>query len=88
MIYLVMPTILEIFGWRLFFYSNENDEPIHVHARKAEMECKYWINVTGYDLEEAYAFGLKAKDKREIRKIIFDHFDYIVDRWNEFQERK
>lgn len=88
MLYLFMPTILEILGWRFFFYSNENDEPIHVHVRKAEMECKYWINVKDFDIREAYSFGLKVKDKRIVRKIIFDHFDYIVDKWDEFQRRK
>ncbi len=29
---LIMPTILFIYGWRLFFYSNEGTEPIHIHA--------------------------------------------------------
>ena len=38
-----MPTILFVDGWRLFFYSNEGSEPIHIHAIKANMECKYWI---------------------------------------------
>jgi hypothetical protein len=38
-----MPTILFIFGRRLFFYSNEGSEPIHVHAEKGDMECKYWL---------------------------------------------
>ncbi|MGQ9799786.1 MAG: DUF4160 domain-containing protein [Ignavibacterium sp.] len=26
-----MPTILFINGWRFFFYSNEMNEPIHIH---------------------------------------------------------
>ena len=58
-----MPTILEILGWRLFFYSNENDEPIHIHARKAGMECKYWIDIKEFDIKEAYSFGLRIKIK-------------------------
>ncbi|MEQ8955495.1 MAG: DUF4160 domain-containing protein [Gammaproteobacteria bacterium] len=36
-----MPTILLQAGWRVFFYSNEGDEPIHVHFRKGEIECKF-----------------------------------------------
>ena len=80
--------ILEILGWRLFFYSNENNEPVHIHAKKAGMECKYWINIEEFDIIEAYSFGLKDKDKRQIRRIIFDHFDYIVDQWKEFERRK
>lgn len=83
-----MPTILEILGWRLFFYSNERNEPMHIHARKGNAECKYWINVNSYDLKEAFSNGLKVKDKREVRKIIFDHFDYIVEQWDKFQKGK
>ena len=83
-----MPTILEILGWRLFFYSNENNELIHIHSRKAGMECKYWIDLKEFDIKEAYSFGLKEKDKRQIRRIIFDHFDYIIDQWNDFERRK
>ncbi len=83
-----MPAILEILGWRLFFYSNERNEPIHVHARKAEAECKYWIDVEDFDIIEACAFNLGPKDRRQIRKIIFDHFDYIVEQWDEFQRRR
>ena len=83
-----MPTILEILGWRLFFYSNEANEPIHIHARKAEIECKFWIDVKNYNIAEAYSYGLKPRDQREIRKIIFDHFDYIVQQWEKFHGGK
>jgi len=77
-----MPTILIIAGWRLFFYSNESNEPIHIHAEKAGMECKYWLDVEEYDLKEAYVYNLTVQAKREIKKIIYDHFDYIVSEWN------
>ena len=39
-----MPTILLIQGWRFFFYRNEGNEPMHIHGRKGDAECKYWIN--------------------------------------------
>lgn len=57
---------------------------MHIHARKAGAECKFWIDAGNYNIREAYAYGLKARDKREIRKIIFDHFEYIVRQWEEF----
>jgi hypothetical protein len=81
-----MPTILVIFGWRLFFYANEGNEPIHVHCRKGGMESKYWLNSETYELEEAFSFNLSSKDRREIRKIIFEHFDYIEEQGDEFQK--
>ena len=83
-----MPTILLLLGWRLFFYSNESNEPMHVHCRKGQMECKFWIDEHGYDIRAAYAYGLSPKDEREIRKIIFDHFDLIANEWNVFQQRR
>ncbi len=38
-----MPTILRINGFRFFFYSNENDEPAHVHVEKGDAEGKIWL---------------------------------------------
>jgi len=48
-----MPTVLLISGWRLFFYSNEGHEPVHIHAEKAEMECKYWLHRDTFEIREA-----------------------------------
>jgi hypothetical protein len=79
-----MPTILLISGWRVFFYSNEGDEPVHVHARKADMECKLWLHDDTYTIEEAWSNGLTPSARREIRKIIFDHFEYILMKWNDY----
>jgi hypothetical protein len=82
-----MPTVLLIAGWRFFFYSNESNEPIHIHAQKAEMECKYWIDEENYDLKEAFTFNMGTKDKRDVKKIIFSNFEYIVDQWNLFKSK-
>jgi hypothetical protein len=83
-----MPTILVILGWRLFFYANEGNEPIHVHCHKGDMECKYWLNRENFDLDEAFAYNMSPRDKRQIRKIIYEHFEYIEQQWDEFQRRR
>jgi hypothetical protein len=77
-----MPTILYIHGWRLFFYSNEGAEPIHVHAEKGDMECKFWLLTSEVDIKEEFGFNLTPAARREIRKIIFQHFDLIVESWH------
>jgi hypothetical protein len=41
-----------------------------------------------FDIEEAFAFNMSPRDVREIRKIIFDHFEYIEKQWEEFQKRR
>jgi hypothetical protein len=77
-----MPTILVIRGWRVFFYANENREPIHVHAQNGNAECKFWLHPELFDVEEAWAHGLTPRLRREIRQIIFDHFEDIIAEWN------
>lgn len=83
-----MPTVLFISGWRFFFYANERDEPIHIHCRKAEKECKYWLDTENFDVKEAYTFNMNNKDKRQVKKIIFEYFEYIENEWNQFEERR
>ena len=82
-----LPTILQILGWRLFFYANEGNEPMHVHCRKGNLECKYWMDPRRFDIEEAFSFNLSPSDTRQIRKIIYEHFEYIAQQWDEFQRR-
>lgn len=79
-----MPTILFIRGWRLFFYANERSEPPHIHARKGNAECKYWLLAESFDIREAYAYGMYPADQRAIRQIIFEHFEYIMSEYDKF----
>jgi Ni,Fe-hydrogenase maturation factor len=65
-----MPTILFIYGWRLFFYSNEGLEPIHVHAEKGDMECKFWLLLDEVEIQEAFSYNMTPTAKKEIKKII------------------
>lgn len=76
-----MPTILMKNGWRLFFYTNERNEPPHIHARKGDMECKYWLNADQFDIEEAYSYHVTLAEQRQIRRIIFDNFDYLLEEY-------
>ncbi|MBN2442009.1 MAG: DUF4160 domain-containing protein [Spirochaetales bacterium] len=83
-----MPTVLFIFGWRLFFYANEGEEPIHIHCQKGDCECKYWLDPANFEIREAYSYNISPGLRRAIRKIIYNHFDYIVEEWNKFQEQR
>jgi len=78
-----MPTVLYVQGWRLFFYSNEGDEPVHVHAAKGDAECKYWLNADVFDIIENFEWNCTPRLRRGIRQIIFEHFDQIVAAWRE-----
>ena len=83
-----MPSVMQMLGWRLYFFANERNEPIHVHCDKAEIRCKFWIDVDDFSIRTEYALNASPRDLREIKKVIYEHFDVIVDAWNKFQERK
>jgi hypothetical protein len=67
---------------------NEGNEPLHVHARKGEAECKFWLRQDVYDIEEVWSHRTTPRLRREIRRIIFEHFDLIAEEWSRrFGER-
>lgn len=68
-----MPTVLVVQGWRIFFYSNEGDEPMHVHAVKGDAECKYWLYPDRFDIALEFEYNSTPRLRREIRQIIFEH---------------
>ena len=82
-----MPTILLRKGWRIFFFANEGDEPIHVHCRKGQANAKFWIHPAEYNITPVYVRYMTKPQERELRRILFDHFDEIVVAWNEFKQR-
>jgi hypothetical protein len=55
---LPMPTVMRIGGFRFFFYSNENDEPRHIHVKDADHEAKYWLE----PLELAWNRGFNTRE--------------------------
>ena len=40
-----------------------------------------------FDLDEVYVYDMSPRDTREIKQIIFEHFEYIELQWDEFQGR-
>jgi len=66
-----MPTILYVQGWRFHFYSNQGNEPMHVHAVKGDAECKYWLYPDRFDIEEEFEYNCTPRLRREVRQIVF-----------------
>jgi len=62
-----MPTVLRIGRFRFHFYSNEGDEPAHIHVRSPEGECKFWLE----PVELARNNGIAAHDLRQIERHVF-----------------
>jgi len=74
-----MPTILEIEGFRFFFYSADRNEPPHIHVRKAGQEAKFWLD----PIRPARLGGFKRNDLRRMIEILEENQEHILERWNE-----
>ncbi|MFZ6052381.1 DUF4160 domain-containing protein [Halocola ammonii] len=76
-----MPTILEVNGYRVFFYSNENNEPIHVHIAKGGAAAKWWLKP---GVREEYSYGFTPKERKRIGEIVRENSQLIKQKWNEY----
>jgi len=50
-----MPTVLNIDGYRFFFYSRENGEPPHIHVEYGDKLAKYWLDPLDLPYQDASA---------------------------------
>ncbi len=83
-----MPTVLFKNGWRFFFFANEGNEPIHIHVMKAEKSCKYFLNEDQIEINLSTQRNMRNKDIKEVKEIIFENFNYIVETWKKFHKEK
>lgn len=75
-----MPTIRSISGpFRLYFYSFDCNEPMHVHVRRERSTCKFWLE----PIELAANTGFSPRDLNTIRQLIESHLSRIVEAWHE-----
>jgi hypothetical protein len=76
-----VPTVLTENGYRFYFYSNENEEPMHVHVEKGGGLGKIWLKPV---VKMAYFTGLSTREEKQIMNIIADHEEYLIKKWNEY----
>ena len=75
-----MPTIFVVHGYRFFFFSNEGNEPVHIHIERGEKHAKFWIDPIC--LARNYKFT--SVELGKIMEIIEDRKNEIEGRWNEY----
>ncbi len=79
-----MPTVKNISGpYRFFFYSFDCAEPKHVHVRREQMTCKFWIEPVSLSKNN----GFSPRELNEIRKQIQMNIEKIREAWDEHCEQ-
>lgn len=79
-----MPTVLRIDGYRFFFFSNEGNEPVHIHVESGDGYCKFWLNPTSL----AYSTGYNSSELNKISKLVEANNEKIETSWDEYFSQK
>ncbi len=74
-----MPTILRIGRYRFHFFSNEGEEPPHIHVKAGEDQAKFWLE----PIQLASNYGFKGHELSEIARIVQKHREEFLEAWNE-----
>ena len=81
--HLMPKAIPDIEGFKFSFWSNEHDEPIHVHVYKAGAGAKFWVQP---EIRLAWNKGFKIAQLRRILTILEGQQHAIQEAWkNHFQ---
>jgi hypothetical protein len=74
-----MPTVLRAGRFRFFFFSNEGEEPPHIHVKAGGDEAKYWLD----PVELAADYGFNARELNEIERLVGEYRELFLEAWHE-----
>jgi hypothetical protein len=74
-----MPTVLRVGRYRFAFFSNEGQEPPHVHIKADGNQAKFWLD----PIALASNYGFKAYELNEIERITREHQAELLEAWHE-----
>ena len=79
-----MPSLISVGGYRIFFWSNENNEPIHVHICKGKPSpnaTKVWLTSKGRCVVANNNSHIPKTELNELLGVISAHFFLICSEW-------
>ena len=79
-----MPTVLSIGSFRFHFYSNEGNEPAHIHIESPDGECKFWLD----PIILAYNKGIPTHKVRKIEQLTYENKALFIEKYYEYHNRK
>jgi len=78
-----LPSLFQIGGYKVFFWSNENNEPIHVHIAKGKPTSnatKVWITSLGGGIVANNNSKIPQNELNELLEVISAQFFMICEK--------
>lgn len=74
-----MPAVLRIGRYRFVFFSNEGQEPPHIHVKAGGDEAKFWLDPVGLVVN----YGYNARELNQIKQMIEENRQLLLEAWHE-----
>lgn len=81
---------MKLCGYKIYFWSNENNEPIHVHVSKGKPtknSTKVWLTKAGGCIVENNSSRIPNNELSRILEIISLNYFQIVAKWKQTQKQ-
>ncbi|MFR3182119.1 MAG: DUF4160 domain-containing protein [Clostridia bacterium] len=78
---------MNVIGYKIYFWSNENDEPIHVHISKGKLtqnSTKIWLTKAGGCIVANNKSKISEHELNKLLSIISKHYFLIISKWKEY----
>lgn len=81
-----MPSLFRVGSYLVYFWSNENNEPIHVHISKgkpSQNATKIWLTKAGGCVVANNSGQIPAQNLNEILDVVSAQFFWICNAWKQ-----
>ena len=81
-----LPNLFTVSGYKVYFWSNENNEPIHVHVSKgkpAPNATKIWLTKAGGCIVANNGSGIPPRELADLTEFISAQFFLICTSWKD-----
>jgi hypothetical protein len=75
-----MPVVLCIGPYIFFFYSQENNEPPHIHVRREKKKAKFWLE----PVELHSSAGFPPHELNKLAKLVEENCNLLLEAWNDY----
>lgn len=76
----VSPTVLQSGPYRLFFFSSDRGEPVHVHVTRERKAAKFWLA----PIRLEYNHGFAPTELNKVEGIVRDHEAQLIQAWHDY----
>lgn len=78
----VSPTVLQSGPYRLFFFSSDRGQPVHVHVARDRKAAKFWLSPVRLE----YNHGFSTVELTRVAALVHRHEADLQKGWNDYFE--